>query len=208
MGDLSLRGILRRYRGITGNFSVRAALGAGSLKPTLESIARQTFSFSMSECIYSWTVAFDQIWTHIIVRIQLNPDAGIPPATMNTLMTTWRNGIQTTWSNQWGCGRPGESTCRLTFEVQWVNTNQHHSIRVRVGPARSNSGTWDTLDTAAVASHEFGHLVGLADEYSDPACSMRNPVNSGTIMDNNSNNIPARMMNRFAGNIGSNVVSI
>jgi hypothetical protein len=208
MGDLSLRGILRRYRGITGNFSVRAALATVSLRPTLESIARQAFSFSMSECIYSWTVAFEQIWTHIIVRIQLNPDAGILPATMNTLMTTWRNGIQTTWSNRWGCGRLGEAVCRLTFEVQWVNTNQHHSIRVRVGPARSNSGTWDTLDTAAVAAHEFGHLVGQSDEYSDTACPMRTPVNSGTVMDNNSNNVPARMMARFAGNIGSNVVSI
>jgi hypothetical protein len=115
-------------------------LGTGSLRPTLESIARQEFSFSMSECIYSWTAAFEQIWTHR-VRIRLNPDAGIPAQTMNTLMTTWRNGIQTTWSNQWGCGRPGEATCRLTFEVQWVNANQHLSVRVRQGPARSNNGT-------------------------------------------------------------------
>jgi hypothetical protein len=208
MGDLSLRGVLRRYRGIAGNFSVKSVLGTGPLRPALESVARQEFSLSMSECIYNWTVAFEQIWTHIRVRIQLNPDTGISAATMNNLMTTWRNGIQTTWSNRWGCGRLGEATCRLTFEVQWVNTNQHHSVRVRAGPARSNSGTWDTMDTAAVASHEFGHLIGLADEYIDTACPMRNPVNSGTVMHNNSNTIPERMMDRFAGNIGSNVVSI
>jgi hypothetical protein len=64
------------------------------------------------------------------------------------------------------------------------------------------------LDTAAVASHEFGHLIGLADEYTDSNCPMRNPVNTGTVMANDSNNVPARMMNRFAQNIGSNVISI
>jgi hypothetical protein len=210
MCALSLRGVLRRYGGITGKLSVRSVSGTGgSLRPALESMARQEFAFPMSECIYEWTAAFEQIWTHIIVRIQLNPDAGILFDTMNNLMTTWKNGIENTWSNQWGCEHPGEANCRLTFEVQWVNANQHHSVRVRTGPAPTNSGNWDLYDTSASASHEFGHLIGLTDEYStDPNCPDRNPVNTGSIMDNNSSNIPARMMDRFAQNIGSNVVSI
>src|SRR5205807_3456710 len=32
--------------------------------------------------------------------------------------------------------------------------------------SRSNSGTWYTIDTRrGLAPHEFGHLIGLADEY-------------------------------------------
>jgi bacillopeptidase F (M6 metalloprotease family) len=68
--------------------------------------------------------------------------------------------------------------------------------------------TWDTQDTGAVAAHEFGHMLGLVDEYSDSNCPGRSPVNTGTIMDNNSNVVPDRMMTRFANNIGSNVVAI
>ncbi len=214
MNDLSLKGIARRYAGKTGDLSVSNDIFSGSLTGTqslrskLESMARRQFSFGVSECIYGWTASFEQTWTHITIRIRLNPDSGISNATMNTLRTNWRNGIQNTWSHRWGCARAGEFTCRLSFEVQWVTSNQHHTVRVRPGPARSNMTTWDTNDTGAVAAHEFGHMLGHPDEYTDSNCPSRSPVNTGTIMDNNSNNVPARLMNRFANNIGSNVVAI
>jgi hypothetical protein len=212
--SLSTRGIARRYIGITGRFSVATQIfggpstGVQSLRSRLEAIARQEFSVSVSECIYSWTARFEQTWTHITIRIRLNPDAGIPQGTMAVLETNWQNGIVNTWSNRWGCGIAGEATCPLTFEVQWVNTNQHHTVRVRQGPARSNMTTWDTQDSGATAAHEFGHMLGHPDEYTDANCPNRSPVNTGTVMDNNSNTIPERLVERFANNIGSNIVAI
>lgn len=215
MNDLSLKGVARRYGGITSGFSVvrdifgvSSITGSVSLRSKLESMARQQHSFSRSECIFGWTAAFEQTWTHIRIRIELNPDAGILAATMNALRTTWENGIENTWSDQWGCGHSGELTCPLTFEVQWVTTNQHHTVRVRPGPERTNMTTWDTMDTGGVAAHEYGHMLGLVDEYVDADCPDRSPVNTGTVMDNNSANVPDRMMMRFANNIGSNVVAI
>ncbi len=215
MNDLSLKGIARKFGGLTGQFSVindifgvSSITGNVSLRSRLESMSRQQFSFSKSECIFGWTAAFEQTWTHIIIRVRLNPDAGITAATMNTLRTTWQNGIQNTWSNQWGCGKTGELTCPLTFEVQWVNTSQHHTVRVRTGPAGTNMTTWDTSDTGGVAAHEYGHMFGLDDEYTDNRCPGRSPVNTGTVMDNNSANVPSRMMTRFSSNIGSNVVAV
>lgn len=212
--SLSVRGIARQYRGTTGNFSVRSVIfgapisGTASLRNRLETLARRNFSFSVSECVYGWTAAFEQTWSRMRVRIRLNPDAGITDATMNSLRTTWENGIETTWSDRWGVGRPGEITCPLRFDVVWATSNQHHTVRVQTGPARSNMTTWDTADTGAVAAHEFGHMIGNPDEYTDANCPGRTPVNTGTVMDNNSNNVPARLMTRFANNIGSNVVSI
>ena len=59
-------------------------------------------------------------------------------------------------------------------------------VRVQKGGGRSNLGLWHTDDPGDVASHEFGHLLGNVDEYSEPSvCPNRNPVNTGTVMDDN-----------------------
>ena len=68
--------------------------------------------------------------------------------------------------------------------------------------------TWDTSDTGAVASHEFGHMIGNPDEYTDANCPNRSPVNTGTITDDNSNNIPARLLQGLADNINSSVAGL
>lgn len=210
MGDLSVRGIARKYAGKTGAFSMKNDVlkgATGGTRAKLEALARKDYSFGVSECIYGWTASFEQTWTHVRVRIRLNPDAGISQATMNTLMAAWQAGIPATWDNRWSCARPGELPCRLRFEVLWVSSNQHHTVRVRPGPERSNMTCWDTQDTGAVASHEYGHMLGNVDEYADGNCPSRNPVNTGTVMDNNSAVVPARLVQRFADNIGSNLVA-
>lgn len=207
---LSVRGIARHYMGLSGPLSVNTQVmngHSGSVRQRLESLSRQNVSFSKSECIYGWTAAFEQTWSHVIVRIRLNPDAGISAQTMTTLRTTWETTIETRWSNRWAIGQSGEAPCNLTFDVQWVTTGQHHAVRVRVGPAATNMGTWDTADTGAVASHEFGHMLGNVDEYVAANCPNRSPVNTGTIMDNNSNVIPERLLTAFATRVGSGIVA-
>ncbi|MDO3640094.1 hypothetical protein, partial [Mycolicibacterium arseniciresistens] len=153
-------------------------------------------SFAVSECAFGWTAAYRQSGTHVTVRIQLNPDTGITAATMNTLRTNWRNGILAAWGDRFDCRAPNGGRQRLTFDVQWVASNAHHVVRVRPGPDRSNMTLWDTSDTGNVAAHEFGHMLGHPDEYADAACPSRNPVSTGTVMDDNTETV-ARLYNRI-----------
>jgi len=147
----------------------------------------QEVSFSVSECIYGWTAAFRQKGTHITARIRLNPDGDVSSSLLNTVKDRWKRGIENKWSYRFACcNRPGcTSPCALTFEVQWVTSNEHLQVRVKKGSGRSNLGLWHTNDSGDVASHEFGHLLGHVDEYSDPTCPNRSPVNTGTVMDDN-----------------------
>ncbi len=154
-------------------------------------------SFAVNECVYGWTARYRQSGTHAVVRIQLNPDAGISAATMNTLRTTWRDGIIATWANRFRCLAPNGGQQSFTFDVQWVTSGAHHVVRVLAGPARSNMTNWDTDDTGNVAAHEFGHMIGHPDEYADAACPARNPVSTGTVMDDNTETV-ARLYNRLA----------
>jgi hypothetical protein len=150
--------------------------------------APQEVSFAVTECTFGWTAAFLQQGTHVTARIQLNPDADVSASLLAEVKDRWKRGIEDKWSYRFACcQRPGcVSACALTFEVQWTNVNPHLMTRVKRGGGRSNLGLWHTDDSGDVASHEFGHLMGHPDEYSEPAvCPNRTPVNTGTVMDDN-----------------------
>jgi hypothetical protein len=222
MADLSVKGIARKYRQRSPPFLLKEVFGIASgeapLRPILESLAREEYSFQWVEnCLiqnFGLNARFQQIWTHIVVRINLNFDANIPVATRNNLMATWSNTIQRFWSFKWGCSVLGEVICRLTFEVQWTSNNPHHTIAVDQcsggpGMCRENAGRWFDITTGNTAAHEFGHLLGLRDEYNAPTeCPIRNPINTGTVMDTVAECFPARLMRRFADNIDSQIVAI
>ena len=185
MRDLSLKGIARKYRAKNGAISVKQDIlgtlsisGTVSLRSRLEEPARKQISFGVTECVYRWTAGYEQVWTHIMVRIKLDPDDGITEATMDTLRDTWAEGVAFRWSDRWGCGRSGELTCPLTFEVLWVDAFAHHTVRVRQGPMQTDMTTWDTDDDRRTAAHgdEAGgaadaHVHGGGDGRAAPASS-------------------------------------
>jgi hypothetical protein len=220
MRDLSLKGIARQYRAKSGAVSVRrdiightSLIQTTSVRERLEELASRDVFFRVSECVYVWTAIYQQVWTHIVVRIKLDPDDGIADATMESLRTTWAEGVATAWSDLWGCGRSGELTCPLTFEVQWVDDTPpgqpRQPVRVVAGSGRANMGTWYTNSSGRTAAHEVGHMFGHPDEYGDAACPDRDPVNTGSIMHRSADgDIPQRLMTRFASNISSSVVGI
>jgi hypothetical protein len=210
--SVSIRGVARRFLNRTGTLSIRddffdGAEGSKTLRPRAESLARQEIHYRFAECIYGAIARYEQTWSHVYVRIELKPDAGIPDVTMATLQTTWENAIEDIWSNRWCIGRAGEIACPLTFDVEWVTHHPHHTVRVRVGSLPTNEALWDTEDGAGVVAHEFGHMLGHPDEYVDSNCPDRDPVNTETIMDRRGEDVPARLMQRLADNVGSNVVS-
>lgn len=170
---------------------------------------------SVSECIYGWTARYRQERTHIVVRIQLTRDANVTQSELDSAMDRWKNGIEEKWSYFFACCSEMSATtssdcsmpCELTFEVQWVTSGAHHMVSVHRGPGRSNMLNWYHDDSGDVASHEFGHMLGHPDEYSDPQCPNRSPVNTGTVMDDTTE-VVERLVEPFCQSLGQNAVPV
>jgi len=238
VNDLSVRGVYRRYLvepriaffgtddptivGDTKNFSVaKDVMGSatGSLRSCLEALARtgvgpaDWYQNVCDDIVGS--VCYIQIWTHIDVRIQLDPDAGVSATTLDSLRSTWQAGIEGTWNSPahtpggtptpWKCARAGEVPCRVSVKVHWVTSAPHHIVSVHAAGGGTNESDWYAVDPGNVAAHEFGHMLGLPDEYAASNCSGRAPVGTGTIMDTNTNFIPGRLVQFVADEIGSDL---
>lgn len=207
MRDLSVKGVARRYLNESGNISVKDDImnGSGSLRDELEDAAREEVSFRQASCtVYRWQAAYRQVWTHITVRVDLNPDPSI--ASLASERNTWETRIENTWSDNWATSKSGELSCPFTFEVQWNTGNPHHTVEVDSGSGQSELSEWHQNDDGGTAAHEYGHMIGHEDEYEDPVClGGRSPVNTGTVMDNNSRNVPARLIEPFANRLDRNL---
>jgi hypothetical protein len=209
--------------GDPANFRVRANItgGNGWLRPVLEPMARTEVgpaSWFQNVCEdVVGHVDFVRTWTHIDVRITLVPDADVSASVLSSLEATWKAGIEGTWNNpartaggpgeQWRCAQGLEVACRVSFRVHWVISNAHHVVGVHSGMGRSDEANWFVTDSGSVAAHEFGHMLGLPDEYvDDELCPGRSPVGTGTVMANNSTFIPQRLVQWVPDAIGSSLV--
>ncbi|MBI2481483.1 MAG: hypothetical protein HYV60_23435 [Planctomycetia bacterium] len=139
--------------------------------------------YRVTECAYAWNAAYLLASNIATVRIKLTPEVPIAPATLTQLKEQWRNGILAKWDSKFPCHAP---LANLRFDVQWVESGEHHAVTIHPGPSRSNMLNWDDADDGHAASHEFGHMLGMKDEYPDATCTTRSPVSTGSVMDTNS----------------------
>jgi len=72
-----------------------------------------------------------------------------------------------------GCDCPRDRACckiRVQVRVQFVESGQHHVVRLYTGSGRANSAEWFRVKTwPHEDAHETGHLLGWYDEYAGGA---------------------------------------
>jgi hypothetical protein len=277
MVDLSVKGVARRFRGLTGAFSVKRDLLSGAtgpiaLRSNLISMSTLLVKNSIVDCATSIDQGYSQIWTHIIVRVKLVPhNVNNLPTPLERWKDYWKMGIEGIWNRQvpssfpagafhttmgsaqefwllvqedakqqsgdlaywtkhWMCSRIGEFPCRLSFEVQWVETDEHHSVEVGdvAGSGDSDESSWTLLPTGAGltltgAAHEYGHMLGFAHDRIPPnGCEVETTAQRNNFSDNPSlpnfpwrrtvmcaiavyGQLPSHLVQPFADNIDSNI---
>lgn len=138
--------------------------------------------------LIKWRAKFQQTWTHIVVRIRVIWLADA--SNQSRKLDLWKEQIETTWSYRWGCRRAGIIDCPFTFEVQWLEgegQEEHHLLLfVTDEMDRAAYFWWDNQGAAWPAVHEFGHIIGLADEYVEDGypCPGRDDPNDPSVRGN------------------------
>jgi hypothetical protein len=173
-------------------------------------------SRNISECIYGWTAAYEQRGSNITVRIQLNRDANVTDAELAAARTRWEQGIRNKWNRRFACCANRAATtaagcpeaCMLSFNAQWVTSNAHHVVAVHRGPGRADMLNWFHDDSGNDMAHEFGHMLGNADEYPDAACPGRTPVNTGNVMDVVTGPVIRRQVDFLCDALGNGTVPV
>jgi hypothetical protein len=121
----------------------------------------------------------------ITVKIHLEAQEGVTDEILSSRKEKWKENIEDVWSGAFKVCLPEGSdvsdNCpckcfKVDINVEWEDSadDAHHTVKVKPGPSRSNMLNWDTKDgyeegKPNVAAHEFGHMLGLKDEYADTA---------------------------------------
>lgn len=120
----------------------------------------------------NYDLAFDGNNFHVFSRIDLVGD----PAPAD-IVTQWEQGINSLWNNQFALVS-ADQAFPVLFDVKFVEDGggEHHDITVIAGAGRSNANTWYVEEEGwgpdyheEKAAHEYGHLIGVFDEYANGA---------------------------------------
>ncbi|MBL8055705.1 MAG: peptidoglycan-binding protein [Anaerolineales bacterium] len=105
---------------------------------------------------YTWRINPGEI--RVTVRINFT---GLAPK------PTWFGFIRTTWNLFKAVETTTNEEMNIEFDPQQVTSGADNTVNVAVGPGRANAAQWFLTDPdeANTIPHEFGHMVGLQDEY-------------------------------------------
>jgi hypothetical protein len=136
---------------------------------------------------FEWRTKYEILYRRSELRIRVRIKLTGEPATA-AHKKIWRDGIANRWNGKFHI--ENDHRLALVFEPVFTESNAHHKVKLHKPPiVREDSGNWyagptansdaskppDTT-TGDTAAHEFGHLVGLIDEYRLTAAEFKKVV--------------------------------
>ena len=122
----------------------------------------------------------------VSVGINLIPARGVTRPEIESVEPFWEEGIEQIWSEQFALETISGQRYPVLVDVSFKGPGFHHDVIVRPGSGGTDELNWNVLDSPERVAHEFGHMIGLFDEYERGALALQNAViDSGSIMTSN-----------------------
>jgi hypothetical protein len=136
MDDFSVKGIARRFRGLTSPFRVRldlisgapgAGQDAGSLQSRLATMSGLSVTNLLHDCGATISQGYAQTWTHIVVRVRIDR-RGLAnlPTPIELWLDYWKMGIEGIWNRKIPLSFPAGSFHKdgESAQVAWLSVQE------------------------------------------------------------------------------------
>lgn len=149
----------------------------------INDISVETVQENISVNGFSWRASYDISFTNQDLLIDVDVFlAGFDPG--SALRNIWEDGIESIWSNAFDIF-DGTYYYDTVFNIDWLDSpaTSDHYVIVHEGDGAVNLRNWYTGNPSGwgysnqgrVAAHEFGHMIGLLDEYAGGASEIIRP---------------------------------
>jgi hypothetical protein len=131
---------------------------------------------------YLYTVSFDAV-LGLTVDEQINFIAGngVSANDLAAAKQRWIAGIENAWNNQFDLLKDDLYSFPIHFDITDSGPFDQN-VLVNTGNGRADLTHWYLDNSGLVAGHEFGHMLGLFDEYIGGATDPENPIISEDLM--------------------------
>ena len=129
---------------------------------------------------FAWKYGYDVAIQNgdLIVRVSVNliPAGGVTMRELDRVKPSWEEGIERIWSHRFSLKTGSGKQYPIIMDVVFRGPRFHHDVIVRPGSGRSDELNWNILDSPELVSHEFGHMIGMFDEYHKGALAPRGAI--------------------------------
>jgi peptidoglycan hydrolase-like protein with peptidoglycan-binding domain len=121
-----------------------------------EEVGGQTYGMTSR---YTWRITD----TEIRVTVKIKFTGANDPETVESLF----NAIRGVWNGYQAVNPDTGESLDIVFDPQSVQSGEDNAVRLLPGNSRSDAANWylDDPEIDNTAAHEFGHMIGLEDEY-------------------------------------------
>jgi len=142
-----------------------------------------TVSNRITDGPYAWQSKYDVSLAsgecRVALKVKLVPDSGVSATDVTSVQSRASAAFTRIFDNKFNLTDTADGQVyALRTAVQFVERSEHHSIALHAGSNRSDAGNWSVGRPDETFAHELGHLLGLKDEYIDPAVGDRSSATS------------------------------
>lgn len=142
-----------------------AVLSPPSGAAALERVAGELHARNGFSWHYAYDIGVQSDCVRVHVGIRLVPAAGVRRVDLERVVPLWQAGIERVWSGRFALAVPDGRRLPIVVDVRFNDPHFHHAVIVRPGTGGTNQLNWKLLDSPALVAHEFGHMLGVFDEY-------------------------------------------